>query len=253
MLNDLKEMVGKQQKLLDDTYKAKRQAADGSQPGEEFEVSPPGQPMEWGNNMNMNPLFELPQEGDNGKQDPNARGKQNDQGQQGDQGEGKRGRVGQGSSRYGSLGSRQGDIQQQLQSLIDRMRMEGAEAPQQFEGAGKSMKEAKDALGDENLDHAAQAESQALDQLHQGAEAMAQQMSENGENKEGRGQGNSGRDPLGRPDRTNRPDLGLSVKVPDAIDIQRAREVLDEVRRRLGDPSRPPIELDYLERLIRSY
>jgi uncharacterized protein (TIGR02302 family) len=253
MMNDLKEMVGKQQKLLDDTYKAKRQAADGSQPGEEFEVSPPGQPMEWGNNMNMNPLFELPQEGDNGKQDPNARGKQNDQGQQGDQGEGKRGRVGQGSSRYGSLGSRQGDIQQQLQSLIDRMRMEGAEAPQQFEGAGKSMKEAKDALGDENLDHAAQAESQALDQLHQGAEAMAQQMSENGENKEGRGQGNSGRDPLGRPDRTNRPDLGLSVKVPDAIDIQRAREVLDEVRRRLGDPSRPPIELDYLERLIRSY
>ena len=49
------------------------------------------------------------------------------------------------------------------------------------------------------------------------------------------------------------PDLGLSVKVPDQIDIQRAREVLDEVRRRLGDPSRPMFELDYLERLIRSY
>jgi uncharacterized protein (TIGR02302 family) len=252
MMNDLKEMVSKQQKLLDDTYKAKRDQAT-NQPGEEFEVSPPGQPMEWGNNMNMAPLFEMPDEGDNGQQDPNARGQQSDQGQRGDQGEGRSGRVGQGSSRYGSLGSRQGDIEQQLQSLIDRMRMEGAEAPEQFGAAGKSMNEAKHALGDENLDRAAQAESQALERLREGAQSMAQQMSENGENQEGRGQGNSGRDPLGRPDRTNRPDLGLSVKVPDAIDIQRAREVLDEVRRRLGDPSRPPIELDYLERLIRAY
>jgi uncharacterized protein (TIGR02302 family) len=252
MMDDLKEMVGKQQKLLDDTYKAKRKEA-ANQPGEEFEVSPPGQPMEWGNNMNMAPLFETPQEGDNGKQDPNARGKQSDEGRPGDQGEGKGGRVGQGSSRYGSLGSRQGDLEQQLQSLIDRMRMEGAEAPEQFEKAGKSMNEAKDALGEENLDRAAQAEGQALEKLRQGAQSMAQQMSENGENQQGRGQGNNGRDPLGRPDRTNRPDLGLSVKVPDAIDIQRAREVLDEVRRRLGDPSRPPIELDYLERLIRAY
>jgi uncharacterized protein (TIGR02302 family) len=255
MMNDLKEMVSKQQKLLDDTYKAKREQAANQpgQPGEEFEVSPPGQPMEWGNNMNMERLFEMPEEGDNAQQDPNARGNQSDDGRRGDQGEGKSGRVGQGSSRYGSLGSRQGDIEQQLQSLIDRMRMEGAEAPEQFGAAGKSMNEAKDALGDENLDRAAQAESQALERLREGAQSMAQQMSENGENQQGRGQGNSGRDPLGRPDRTNRPDLGLSVKVPDAIDIQRAREVLDEVRRRLGDPSRPPIELDYLERLIRAY
>ena len=49
---------------------------------------------------------------------------------------------------------------------------------------------------------------------------------ENGEAQAGKGQGNSGKDPLGRPDRSNRPDLGLSVKVPDEIDIQRAREVL---------------------------
>jgi hypothetical protein len=47
--------------------------------------------------------------------------------------------------------------------------------------------------------------------------------------------------------------MGLSVKVPDEIDIQRAREVLDELRRRLGEPSRPAIELDYLERLIKPF
>jgi hypothetical protein len=78
-------------------------------------------------------------------------------------------------------------------------------------------------------------------------------MTENGESQAGQGPGNNGRDPLGRPDRSNRPDLGLSVKVPDEIDIQRAREVLDELRRRLGDPARPGIELDYLERLIKPF
>jgi hypothetical protein len=115
------------------------------------------------------------------------------------------------------------------------------------------MGEAQEALGEKNLGRATDEQSRALDQLRRGAESMAEQMMEGGQAQAGRGKGNNGRDPLGRPDRNNRPDLGLSVQVPDQIDIQRAREVLDELRRRLGDPTRPVIELDYLERLIRSY
>jgi hypothetical protein len=115
------------------------------------------------------------------------------------------------------------------------------------------MRDAKEAIGEGNLDSATQAQSLALDRLRKGAQSMAEQMMENGEAQAGQGPGNNGRDPLGRPDRSNRPDLGLSVKVPDEIDIQRAREVLDELRRRLGDPSRPGIELDYLERLIKPF
>ena len=57
-------------------------------------------------------------------------------------------------------------------------------------------------------------------------------------------------DPLGRPQRTVGPDLGTTVKVPDEIDIQRAREILDAIRKRLGDAGRPVIERDYLERLL---
>jgi hypothetical protein len=34
---------------------------------------------------------------------------------------------------------------------------------------------------------------------------------------------------------------------------QRAQRILEELRRRLSDPSRPPIELEYLERLLRRY
>lgn len=57
-------------------------------------------------------------------------------------------------------------------------------------------------------------------------------------------------DPLGRMRRTEGPDLGTTVRVPDEIDVQRARRILDELRRRLGDPTRPQLELDYLDRLL---
>ena len=43
------------------------------------------------------------------------------------------------------------------------------------------------------------------------------------------------------------------VKVPDQIDVQRAREILEELRRRIGESTRPPIELEYLERLLRRF
>jgi hypothetical protein len=60
-------------------------------------------------------------------------------------------------------------------------------------------------------------------------------------------------DPLGRPQRTEGPDLGTSVKLPDEIDAQRAREILEELRRRLGERFRPELELQYLERLLRRF
>jgi len=43
------------------------------------------------------------------------------------------------------------------------------------------------------------------------------------------------------------------VKVPDAIDAQRAREILDELRKRSGEALRPPSELDYIDRLLKRF
>jgi hypothetical protein len=60
-------------------------------------------------------------------------------------------------------------------------------------------------------------------------------------------------DPMGRPQRTEGPDHGTTVKVPDEIDIQRAREILEELRRRAGQQTRPLLELDYIERLLRRF
>ena len=58
-------------------------------------------------------------------------------------------------------------------------------------------------------------------------------------------------DPLGRPSHNRRFDPGNSVKVPGEIDAQRARRVLEELRRRLGDADRSREEIDYLERLLK--
>jgi hypothetical protein len=72
------------------------------------------------------------------------------------------------------------------------------------------------------------------------------------------GQGRAGRDaanpdPLGRETR-DRSDNSRSVYDPaGAPAAQRAQRVLEELRRRLGDPTRPRDELEYLERLLRRY
>ena len=58
MMKDLSDIVSNQQKLLDDTFAAKRQQSSSGEPNDQFEVSPPGQPMEFGPGMSMAPLFE---------------------------------------------------------------------------------------------------------------------------------------------------------------------------------------------------
>jgi anti-anti-sigma regulatory factor len=44
-----------------------------------------------------------------------------------------------------------------------------------------------------------------------------------------------------------------TVKVPGEIDMQRARRILEELRRRFGENFRPQLELDYIERLLRDF
>ena len=255
MMKDLDDVVSDQQELLDDTFAERRQQREGQggNRGDQFDVSPPGQPMPFGPGMSMTPFFDqMPQSGQGG---PKAQGQSGRQGDAPGGGETQYGQQqGQPQGQMADLQRRQEELRDKLQSLMDRMRMEGGDAPGEFEGAREAMEEAEQAIGERDLDQATQSQSLALDRMRQGAESMAQQMTEDGQDQAGgRGPGANGRDPLGRPDRSNRPDQGLSVQVPDEIDIQRAREILDELRARIGDPSRPMLELDYLERLIRSF
>ena len=79
------------------------------------------------------------------------------------------------------LGERQQELRDRLQSLIDRFRIEGGEPPDEFKGAQEAMRDAKEAIGEGNLDSATQQQSLALDKLRKGAQSMAEQMMEGGE------------------------------------------------------------------------
>jgi hypothetical protein len=63
----------------------------------------------------------------------------------------------------------------------------------------------------------------------------------------------TGSDPLGRHRQGKIPRDDGSTKIPAQSDAQRAREILDEVRRRANESTRPPPELDYLRRVLRQY
>lgn len=126
--------------------------------------------------------------------------------------------------------------------------------PSQLDGAQQSMENAQRSLEQGDLEGATRDQSRALEQLRQGAQSMAEQMLRQMPSRFGMGQpADAPRDPLGRPQRSEGPDLGTSVKVPDEIDAQRAREILEELRRRLGEATRPALELDYIERLLRRF
>ncbi len=129
--------------------------------------------------------------------------------------------------------------------------------------AGQAMGRAEQALGAGRAGSAVNEQSSALDALRQGAQSLAQQLA----NGQGNGQGNGmpgqgtrgftnnapNTDPLGRPQRSTGADLGSTVKVPDEIDTQRAREILDAIRQRLGASGLPALERDYLERLLEPF
>ncbi|MDX5595166.1 TIGR02302 family protein [Pseudovibrio sp. SPO723] len=151
------------------------------------------------------------------------------------------------------LQRQQGDLSDQLQQMLDELANNGMGQNDQLEGAGESMDDARGALGQSEPGQALGDQGRALEQLRQGAQQLAEQMAGEG-NGPGMTQNSPfSQDPLGRMRRTEGPDFGDQVKVPDEIDIQRARRILEELRRRFSDPERPELELDYLERLLKRY
>jgi hypothetical protein len=106
-----------------------------------------------------------------------------------------------------------------------------------------------------------------LDQLQQGAQALADQLanqmagSDPGNNNgQGRPAGtrpgqarNDGRDPLGRNTRNSAGMDQGDVEIPKEADVQRAREIFDELRRRAGEADRPAIEREYIDRLLKRF
>jgi uncharacterized protein (TIGR02302 family) len=175
----------------------------------------------------------------------------------------------QGQQNMGELRQNQQVLRDQLQKLLEQLRQrgmgqqgeQGQNGMDQLGKAGEAMGEAEGQLGDGNAEGAVGSQGRALEALRRGAQGMAQAMQQPGM---GQGPGQPGRngparaqqetDPLGRPMRQGRDySDDQTVKVPGEIDVQRARRILDELRRRFSDPARPQIELDYIERLLKDF
>ena len=182
-----------------------------------------------------------------------------------------------------------GDLQQDQQGLRDRLQKLQQELAKRGMGQGQrgekgqkgqdgdpqqgddedglgqadsAMNDAGSKLGEGNADGAVDSQGQALEAMRKGAQSLADAMQQG----EGEGQGDgpgkglgrqqngaNGSDPLGRPLHGREFGDDLTVKIPGEIDVQRVRRILEELRRRLADPQRPQIELDYLERLLKDY
>nr|USU32131.1 TIGR02302 family protein [Methylobacterium sp. OTU13CASTA1] len=206
-----------------------------------------------------------------GQQQPGQKGQpgqgQPGQGQNGEgqQGQGQKGQKGQGQQGQGQS-ERQQALRERLQDLQRKMKDLGMEGEDGLSEAEEAMREAEGALGQGREGEAVDAQGRALDGLKRGAEGMQKQMQEMAEGEgEGDGQqeggqnpsqqgqaGNSENDPLGRPNKGRNMTSG-NARVPTADEsaVQRTRRILEELRRKLGDPSRPREELDYFERLLR--
>ncbi|GJD39281.1 MULTISPECIES: TIGR02302 family protein [Methylobacterium] len=239
---ELDKMSREQQALRDETFKD-GQNKRGQQPGQK--------------------QGQKPQRGQQGQQQNGDQGQQGgEQGQQGQKGQkGQKGEQGQGGA-----GERQQALRQRLEDLQKRMKELGMQGEEGLADAEEAMRDAEGALGEGKEGDAVDAQGRALDGLKRGADGMQKQMEEmaqgegegegeqeGGENPSQQGQaGNRDDDPLGRPTKGRDLSDGRG-KVPTADEsaVQRTRRIMEELRRKLGDPSRPREELDYFERLLR--
>ncbi|MCX7646082.1 MAG: TIGR02302 family protein [Rhodobacteraceae bacterium] len=208
-----------------------------------------------------------PQQGQQGQSGQGQEGQQLGQegsgGQQGlgrGQGEDRRLGQGEGGDLEGSLAERQEalrrELERQRRNLPGAGTEEGEAAREALDRAGRAMERAEQALRERNLGQALDDQAEAMDALREGmrnlGEALAEQRRQEGQQGEAFGQGDPSarRDPLGR-NIGNAGRIGTDENLLQGDDVyRRAEELLDEIRRRSGDQSRPRLELDYLQRLL---
>jgi uncharacterized protein (TIGR02302 family) len=244
-LDQLDKMTREQQELRDKTFREGQKKRDQARRGEQGQQ----------------------QQGQRQRGQRGQKGQQGQQGDQGDQGDQEMSQGDQGDQEgMEGLGERQEALRKQLEQLKRRMRELGMNGEQGLEDAEEAMRQAEGSLGKGEDGQAVDAQGRALEGLRRGAQGMAQQMQQgDGNQQAGDNPGQPGQpgnrratasepndDPLGRPTPTT--EAGDRAKFrrggKGGTLEERAREVMEELRRRLGDPARPQDEHDYLERLL---
>ncbi len=166
---------------------------------------------------------------------------------------------GQNSPKAGGWAQDQAELHEKLDQLGKRFGELMGRPPAQFGEAGRDMGEAEGQLRAGVPGNAVEPQTQALEALRQGQQAMMEALSKRFGRASGprpgpdQDQFGQSTDPLGRTlPGAGQIDTG-DVKIPDKSDLQRSREILDELRRRAGQPERPRYELEYLDRLLKRF
>jgi uncharacterized protein (TIGR02302 family) len=156
-----------------------------------------------------------------------------------------------------SLASEQDRLTQALNAMRSQLEQSGANT-QPLQNAQNAMRAAAQNLREGAFGDAQSQQAKAVEALKRSGEALMQAMQAMAAQRGGTGAGDGmgvgdNQDPFGRNGPSFGPQTGGGVKVPTKVDIQRAREIMEELQRRAGDRSRPDAELDYLERLLRRF
>jgi uncharacterized protein (TIGR02302 family) len=204
---------------------------------------------------------ELPGEGQ-------EQGEEQGQGQEGDQQGDQLGQNDQGEGQgenEGSLSDRQRALRERLNDLQNGElpgdgTEQGEEGRRNLDEAGRAMEEAEDALRDGDLSGALDRQAEAMEALRDGmqnfGEALAEEQRQNRDGQGGERDFGSadpnGTDPLGRR-QGDTARIGSDENMVQNDPDTRAQELLDEIRRRSGELTRPLEELDYLKRLLQMF
>jgi uncharacterized protein (TIGR02302 family) len=271
---DLKSMLDKMEQMARSGNKdaARRMLDELQQMLENLQTARPGQQMDGGDDDDM--MSSLDELQDMIRKQQQLRDRTFKEGQ--DQ-RGNRQRGQQRNDQMGNLQQDQQALRDRLKKLLDAMKQRGKGQgedgdPQQGQGQGEgqgdqqlgdadgAMGDAQGQLGDGDAEGATGSQGRALDAMRKGAQNLAQQMQQQGNGPGPNGQPGRGQqraqqntDPLGRPLRGRDYGDDVTVKVPGEIDVQRARKILEELRKRFGESYRPQIELDYIERLLKDF
>lgn len=146
----------------------------------------------------------------------------------------------------GQDGQAAGAEQRAIEALQKGGREMGQQMARQFgvtqgQGAGQ---DGQDQDGQDQAGDGSEGDNQTADGDPNG------QRGQNGRERRG-----GRRDPLGRLTRegTSGADEGSDVQVPEQMERARSRAIQDELRRRGAERDRPAEELDYIDRLLKSY
>lgn len=204
-----------------------------------------------------------------GRDGGQGRGQSHD-GAGGEQGQNGAGGGQEGSESQGGGGDDPGtslaDRQRALQDQLDAQRRNlpgagdpaGQAARDALDEAGRAMGQAAEALDQGDIPEALNQQADAMEAMREGLRQFDEAMANQQAREEGQQGGNPGdseststQDPLGRSqtgrggaNRTDNP-LGDTDET-----YRRAEELMQELRRRSGEPDRPELERDYLKRLL---